>query len=120
MKKQVLVIIALFLGIYALTSGRRKGADAETERLQPVINALELSLETREEELHGIQRSLAIAETRLQEQRQHHQTEKVLLEEAEKRLSEAFERLAGKVFDERAQRFTQLSEKQLSGLLQRT
>jgi DNA recombination protein RmuC len=111
------LVFVLFLGIYALTSGRRKGADAETKRLQPVINALELSLETREEELHGIQRSLAIAETRLQEQRQHHQTEKALLEEAEKRLSEAFERLAGKVFDERAQRFTQLSEKQLSGLL---
>ena len=119
------VIIGLFAGliiglvavIAAAKSARRKGAAAETERLLPVNNELEAGLKTREEELAEIQRALAIADTRLEEQQQHHKTEKASLEEAEKRLSESFERLAGKVFDERSQRFTELSEKQLSGLL---
>lgn len=119
------VIIGLFAGLliglaaaFALAkSARRKGADAETRRLQPANAKLESSLKALEEELGEVQRSLAIAETRLEEQQQHHKAEKATLEEAEKRLSESFERLAGKVFDERSQRFTELSEKQLSGLL---
>ena len=119
------VIIGLFAGliiglvavITAAKSARRKGADAETERLLPANNELEAGLKARDEELAEIQRALAVAETRLEEQQQHHKTEKASLEEAEKRLSESFERLAGKVFDERSQRFTELSEKQLSGLL---
>ena len=111
------LIIGLVAAIAAAKSARRKGADAEIERLLPVNKELEAGLMAREEELAEIQRALAITETRLEEQQQHHKTEKASLEEAEKRLSESFERLAGKVFDERSQRFTELSEKQLSGLL---
>ena len=80
-------------------------------------DALEADLETAKQTLVESQRLLAIAETRLEEQQQHHQAEKAALREAEKRLNDSFERLAGKVFDERSQRFTELSEKQLSGLL---
>ena len=111
------LIVALITAISVAKIARRKGEEAETERLQPVNDALEADVKSREEELSEVQRTLAIAETRLEEQQQHHQTEKASLEEAEKRLSESFERLAGKVFDERSQRFTELSEKQLSGLL---
>ncbi len=95
------LIFAFFIAVTAAKTARRKGAD----------------LKAREEELAEIQRALAVSETRLEEQQQHHRTEKASLEEAEKRLSESFERLAGKVFDERSKRFTELSEKQLSGLL---
>ncbi len=111
------LFIGLFITVIAAKSAGRKAALAETERLQPVNTALEADLATREEELTRIQHSLAVAETRLDEQKQHHQAEKTSLETAEKRLTESFERLAGKVFDERSQRFTELSEKQLSGLL---
>jgi DNA recombination protein RmuC len=96
---------------------RRKGIEEEATRLQPVISELEADLESRVQELVEIQRLLAITETRLEEQQQHHQSEKAALEDAEKRLNDSFERLAGKVFDERSQRFTELSEKQLGGLL---
>jgi len=118
-------IIGLFAGlmiglVFVITvarTARRKGAQEETERLQPVNMQLEADLKVREEELSEIRRILAITETRLDEQQNHHQAEKASLEEAEKRLTESFERLAGKVFDERSRRFTELSEKQLSGLL---
>ena len=111
------LIIGLVTVIVAVRIARRNGADAEANRLQPINDELEADLKTREAELADIRQSLAITETRLEEQQLHHQVEKSSLEEAEKRLSESFERLAGKVFEERSQRFTELSEKQLSGLL---
>jgi len=111
------LIVAIIGAMIAAKIARRKGADAEIARLQPLNEALEAGLKAREEELSESQRALAITETRLDEQQQHHRAEKASLEEAEKRLTESFERLAGKVFDERSSQFTQLSEKQLSGLL---
>ena len=111
------LLIGLVFVIITARTARRKGAQEETERLQPVNNELEVALKTSEDELSEIRRVLAITETRLDEQQNHHQAEKASLEEAEKRLTESFERLAGKVFDERSRRFTELSEKQLSGLL---
>jgi len=111
------LIIALIGVMVTAKIARRKGAETEMERLQPLNETLEASLKTSEEELSDVQRALAITETRLEEQQQHHRAEKTSLEQAEKRLTESFDRLAGKVFDERSSQFTQLSEKQLSGLL---
>lgn len=111
------LILALVAAMTTARVARRRGAEEEATRLQPVINELEADLEVRVQELVESQRLLAITQTRLEEQQQHHRSEKATLEEAEKRLNDSFERLAGKVFDERSQRFTELSEKQLSGLL---
>ncbi|MCW8926832.1 MAG: DNA recombination protein RmuC [Xanthomonadales bacterium] len=115
------LLAGLLLGLVALLAftrrARRKGAEAESARLLPVNKELESRLAQRDEELAAIQHTLAVAETRLEEQQRHHEIQKTSLEEAEKRLSESFERLAGRVFDERSKRFTELSEKQLSGLL---
>ena len=111
------LFVALISAVIAAKTARRRGTEAETERLQPLNDELVADLEIREEDLADIQRTLAVTETRLEEQQQHHQTEKASLAEAEKRLTESFERLAGKVFDERSSQFTELSEKQLTGLL---
>ena len=111
------LFVALISAVIAAKTARRRGAEAETERLQPLNDELVADLKIREEDMADIQRTLAVTETRLDEQQQHHQTEKASLEEAEKRLTESFERLAGKVFDERSSQFTELSEKQLTGLL---
>jgi len=115
------LIAGLLTGLVAVLTAAwlawRKGAGEREAQLLPVNTELEARLQQREQELADVRRDLAIAETRLDEQKQHHQAEKASLEEAEKRLTEAFERLAGKVFDERSRRFTELSEKQLSGLL---
>jgi len=119
------VIIGLLAGLFvavigtvtALRVARRRGAEAELERLQPLNDALTGELKSREAELSETQRELAITQTRLEEQQQHHQAEKASLEDAEKRLTESFDRLAGKVFDQRSSQFAELSEKQLSGLL---
>jgi len=111
------LFFALVSAITAANIARRRGAEAEMQRLQPLNDELAESLGARKAELVEAQRALAITQTRLEEQQQHHQTEKASLGEAEKRLTESFDRLAGKVFDERSSQFTQMSEKQLSGLL---
>ena len=111
------LFVALISTVSALRVARRRGAEAELERLQPLNDELADDLETREVELVETQRAMAITQTRLEEQQQHHQAEKSTLEDAEKRLTESFDRLAGKVFDQRSSQFAELSEKQLSGLL---
>jgi DNA recombination protein RmuC len=111
------LLLGLIAVIAAAKTARRKGADEEAGRWLPLNNELETDLQERDRELAEIQRELAIVETRLEEQHLHHKVEKASLEEAEKSLSESFERLAGKVFDERSKRFTELSEKQLAGIL---
>ena len=115
------LLAGLVLGLAALMlavrGARRKGAEAEAARLLPELQEQESLLAERTAALADTQRELAVAETRLEEQKQHYLEQKASLEEGEKRLTEAFERLAGKVFDERSKRFTELSEKQLSGLL---
>ena len=111
------LFVAIISAVTAAKMARRRGAEAETERLQPLNDELVADLKVRDEDLADIQRTLAVTETRLEEQQQHHQTERASLAEAEKRLTESFERLAGKVFDERSSQFTELSEKQLTGLL---
>jgi DNA recombination protein RmuC len=115
------LLIGLFIGvifavILAWIASRRAAAD-QLRKVRPVNEGLESQLRVSEEALAETRRALAVSETRLEEQKQHHQTEKASLEEAEKRLTESFERLAGKVFDDRSKRFTELSEQQLGGLL---
>ncbi|MBT8070147.1 MAG: DNA recombination protein RmuC [Gammaproteobacteria bacterium] len=111
------LIIAFAAAVISARIARRRGAEEVSGHLQPINDALASDLVERETELSEIQRALAVSETRLEEQQLHYRKEKASLEEAEKRLTESFERLAGKVFDERSSQFTQLSEKQLSGLL---
>ena len=111
------LLVALVAAMSAARVARRRGAEAEIARLQPINETLSAELKTRETELAEARRALAVVETRLEEQQQHHQAQKASLEDAEKRLTESFERLAGKVFDQRSSQFTELSEKQLTGLL---
>lgn len=111
------LVVAVIVAVFASRSARRKGAAEEQARLQPLNDELDAQVTSLERDLTEKRRDLAVVETRLEEQRLHYQEEKASLEKAEKRLTESFERLAGKVFDERSDRFTKLSEKQLSGLL---
>ena len=100
----------------AWASYRQAGKTVRSE-LGAELQQLRLDLEERQETIVEAQRELAIVQTRLEEQQTHFRAEKAALAESEKRLTESFERLSGKIFDERAKRFTEVSEKQVSGLL---
>jgi DNA recombination protein RmuC len=103
-------LAGLLVAIATFFIALRKGSSKVRNSLQPEIDRLE-------EALAESSRDLAINQTRLEEQQKHFEQEKSALVEAEKRLTESFDRLAGKVFDERSKQFTDLSEKQLEGLL---
>lgn len=111
------LLAGLVVALMAAWFAWRRGARSEAGRLGEELLAMQSVLDEREASLATALRELAVTETRLQEQQVHFNRERASLEEAEKRLTESFERLAGKVFDERSRRFTELSEKQLEGLL---
>jgi DNA recombination protein RmuC len=95
----------------------RRASRAERDRLRPEIDEAEQALLHIQEalsqsELHG-----AVLESRASDREEHHQLQIAKLEEAEKRLSEHFERLAGKIFEERSEKLSDLNRKQLDTLL---
>lgn len=101
--------IGAIAALLAWRSGRR---DAVVE-LAAVRERLDETLTALDEE----RRARTVAETRLDEQQRHHDQQKTTLENAEKRLNEAFERLAGRVFEDRAKKLGELNEKQIDTLL---
>ena len=59
----------------------------------------------------------AVLETRISDREQHYQEQVQKLEEAEIRLSETFERLAGRIFEDRSEKLSDLNSKQLDAVL---
>lgn len=110
-------LAGLLVAVIAAWLAWRKGSNSEAVRQAQAVAALQADLAERDQALSAADRELAVVQARMEEQQAHFQRERAGLEEAEKRLNESFERLAGKVFDERSKRFTELSEKQLGGLL---
>lgn len=95
----------------------RRSAKAEADRLQPVIDTLETRAAELTEALSDSEQNAAVLETRLDDREQHYREQIRKLEEAEKRLSDNFERLAGKIFEERSEKLSDLNTRQLDTLL---
>ena len=64
-----------------------------------------------------LSRRSAVLETRLSDREQHYSEQIEKLEEAESRLAENFERLAGRIFEDRSEKLSDLNTKQLDSLL---
>jgi len=121
------LLVAAVTGMLAWRAGARRAGEVAavetaTVREELAAGADQLAAARSESEaleaaLNEAQRSLAVLETRMEEQQAHHVRERTALEAAEKRLGEHFERLAGRVFEERTKKFSELSEKQIETLL---
>lgn len=95
----------------------RRGAQAESARLQPEIDALAARVTELTAALSDAGQEAAVLQTRLDDREDHYREQVRKLEEAEKRLSDNFERLAGRIFEERSEKLTDLNTKQLDALL---
>jgi DNA recombination protein RmuC len=95
----------------------RRSAQAVSGRLQPEIDALEARVAELTEALSDSEQVAAVLKTRLDDREQHYREQVRKLEEAEKRLSDNFERLAGKIFEERSEKLSDLNTRQLDTLL---
>ena len=118
---QMGLTVGLLLGllatvIFAWIASRRASQSASL-RLQPEIDELETRLEEAARNLASAEKDSAVLATRAADQEQHYQEQIQKLEEAEKRLSDNFERLAGKIFQDRTEKLSDLNTKQLDSLL---
>lgn len=95
----------------------RKSSAAGQASLQPRIDELESQLSATLEVLADAEKQNAVLEARGADREKHFSEQLASLENAEKRLTENFERLSGRIFEQRADKLTDLNSKQLDTLL---
>jgi DNA recombination protein RmuC len=111
------LLLGLLLAMGSAWAASRRASRRQQDRLQPEIDALAARLEEARGAQAAAEQARAVIETRMADRDQHYREQIAKLEQAEKRLSEHFERLAGRIFEERSQKLSDLNTKQIDGLL---
>jgi DNA recombination protein RmuC len=111
------LLVGLLLAVAVGWAASRSAARRQQERLQPEMDALAARLEEARNALGASEQQCAVLQTRLSDRDQHYREQIGKLEEAEQRLAEQFERLAGRIFEERSQKLSDLNTKQIDSLL---
>jgi DNA recombination protein RmuC len=111
------LLVGLLLAVGMAWAASRGAARRQRELLQPDMNDLSARLEEARGALGASEQQCAVLETRISDRDQHYREQIGKLEEAEKRLAEQFERLAGRIFEERSQKLSDLNSKQMDSLL---
>lgn len=107
------LVVAALLAWWA----SRKGAASVEMQFRPQLHELEASLQAARTALAEAEKQSAVLEARAADREQHFGEQIARLEDAEKRLAENFERLAGKIFEQRSEKLSDMNRKQLDGLL---
>lgn len=111
------LLAGLLLAVIAAGIAARRAARRQEARLQPAIDALSAQLNEARGALAEAQRQAAVLDARFADREQHFREQIEKLEAAEKRLAENFERLAGRIFEDRSQKLSDLNTKQLDAIL---
>ncbi len=111
------LLLGLLLAVISAWLVSRSSSRAEVERLQPELDALNAHLEKTKQALAESEQAKAVLQSRAEDRDKHYREQILKLEEAEKRLAENFERLAGKIFEDRSEKLSELNTKQLDVLL---
>jgi DNA recombination protein RmuC len=111
------LLLGLLLAVGSAWAASRSAAGRQRERFQPELDGLTTRLEEARSALAAAEQHNAVLETRIADRDLHFREQIGKLEEAEKRLSDHFERLAGRIFEERSQKLSDLNTKQIDGLL---
>jgi len=111
------LLIGLLLAVLLAWFASRRATRAEQQCQKQAMQALESRLNQVLSDLARSEQQCAILETRAEDREQHFREQIASLEQAEQRLSENFERLAGKIFEERSEKLSSLNRKQLDTLL---
>ncbi len=107
-----ILITVLLTGWYS-----RRAIQIERARLEPEVERLEEKLEQLRAQLSEAGQFNAQLQARNDERELGFKRQIQQLEQAELRLSENFERLAGRIFEERSEKFSDLNRRQLDTLL---
>lgn len=111
------LLLGVLLAVLLAWWSSRRASLAERVRLEPEVERLEQKLEQLRIELSDAGQHNAQLQARNEEREHSFRRQIEQLERAELRLSENFERLAGRIFEERSEKFTDLNRKQLDTLL---
>jgi DNA recombination protein RmuC len=111
------LLLGLLAAVAMAWALSRRAARSERRRLQPEIEWRDARLDGLREELARAEQQRAVLESRAADRETHFREQLQRLEEAEQRLAEHFERLAGRIFEERSEKLSDLNRKQLDGLL---
>jgi len=111
------LLLGVLLAVVAAWIAARRSARQREDELRPEIEALGGRLEEARAALATAEQQSAVLETRVADREEHFREQLARLEEAEKRLAENFERLAGKIFEDRSQKLNELNTKQLDAVL---
>jgi DNA recombination protein RmuC len=111
------LLAGLLLAVAIGWAASRGAARRQQERLQPAMDELAARLEEARNALGASEQQCAVLQTRISDRDQHYREQIDKLEQAEKRLAEQFERLAGRIFEERSQKLSDLNTKQIDSLL---
>jgi DNA recombination protein RmuC len=111
------LLAGLLLAVIAAWVAARRAARRQEARLQPEIGALAAQLEDARVAMAEAERQAAVLDARFTDREQHYREQIDKLEAAEKRLADNFERLAGKIFEERSQKLSDLNSRQLDAIL---
>jgi DNA recombination protein RmuC len=111
------LLIGLLLTVIFAWIASRRSSQSVASQLEPEINELEARLDETTRNLADAEQASAVLASRAADREEHYQEQINKLEEAEKRLSENFERLAGKIFEDRSEKLSDLNTKQLDALL---
>jgi len=111
------LLVGLLLAVGSAWAASRRTARRQQERFRPEVDGLTARLEEARSALAAAEQERAVLETRIADRDQHYREQIGKLEDAEKRLADHFERLAGRIFEERSQKLSDLNTKQIDGLL---
>ena len=107
------LVVAALLAWWA----SRRGAAAAGAQFRPQLDELEASLQAARTALAEAEKQSAVLEARAADRERHFGEQITRLQDAEKRLAENFERLAGRIFEQRSEKLSDMNRKQLDGLL---
>lgn len=107
------LVVAVLLAWFA----SRRATNAANSQLRPEVTGLENQVRQLAADLSRAEQQCAVLETRARSDAEHYHDQITRLEQAEQRLSENFERLAGRIFEERSEKLSDLNRKQLDTLL---
>lgn len=111
------LLLGLLLAVLLAWAASRRSARLVTDTLQPEIESLKAQLDESQAALAEAEKQSAVLAAQGNEREAGFREQIAKLEQAEKRLAENFERLAGKIFEERSEKLSSLNTKQLDAIL---
>jgi DNA recombination protein RmuC len=101
----------------AVATERAENKDYRIDELNDLLRERENSIRDIQKELENSKVEIAELSTKLNEERKLSEEKKILLEQAEKKMTDAFENLSNKILEEKSKKFTEQNKTNIGEVL---